>query len=111
MHKREYLLTPKAQFHVAVRTHINKSVVYFTVRRNVKFWCSKNANLCTKFDVKSGLSDENYVRCQSLYVYKRLVLLPLFQLSGKIRHGSMNFRVAKFQGLRYSLKMLKYLAF
>ena len=31
----------KAQFHVTVRTHINKSVVDFTVRRNVKFWCSE----------------------------------------------------------------------
>ena len=31
----------KARFHVTVRTLINKFVFYFTVRRDVKFWCSK----------------------------------------------------------------------
>ena len=31
----------KARFHVAVITQINKSVVYFTVRRNVKFGYSE----------------------------------------------------------------------
>ena len=31
----------KARFHVTVRTQINKSVVYFIVRRNVKFGCSE----------------------------------------------------------------------
>ena len=37
------------------RAQINKSVVYFTVGRNVKFWCS-NAKQCIKFDMKSGLN-------------------------------------------------------
>ena len=36
-----YILISKARFHVTVRTHINKSVVYFIVRRNVKFGCSE----------------------------------------------------------------------
>ena len=35
------LTLSKARFHVTVRTHINKSVVYFIVRRNVKFGCSE----------------------------------------------------------------------
>ena len=30
-----------ARFHVTVTTQINKSVVYFIVRRNVKFGCSE----------------------------------------------------------------------
>ena len=47
----------KARFHVVVRTQTNKSVLYFTVRRNVKFGVP-NANPCTKSDVKSGLRTE-----------------------------------------------------
>ena len=31
----------KARFHVTVITQINKSVVYFNVRRNAKFGCSE----------------------------------------------------------------------
>ena len=34
-------IIPKARFHVAVRTQINKFVFYFIVRRNVKFGCSE----------------------------------------------------------------------
>ena len=48
----------EARFHVTVRSQINKFEFYFTVRRNVKFWCS-DANSCTKFDVKSGLRVTN----------------------------------------------------
>ena len=44
----------KARFHVAVRTQINQFVLYFIVRRNVKFGCS-NANTYTNSNVKSGL--------------------------------------------------------
>ena len=33
--------TSQARFHVTVRTQINKSVVYFIVRRNVKFGYSE----------------------------------------------------------------------
>ena len=44
----------RARFHVTVITQINKSVVYFTVWRNVKFGVL-NANPCIKFDMKSGL--------------------------------------------------------
>ena len=42
----------KAQFHVTVITQIDKSVVYFIVRGNVKF-CVTNTNPYTKFDMKS----------------------------------------------------------
>ena len=31
-------LLTKARFHVTVTTQINKSVVYFIIRRNVKIW-------------------------------------------------------------------------
>ena len=44
----------KARFHVTVITQVNKSVVNFIVRRNVKGWVVPNANPFTKFDVKSG---------------------------------------------------------
>ena len=37
----EQILFFKAQFHITVLTQINKSVVYFTVGRSIKFWCSK----------------------------------------------------------------------
>ena len=47
--KTQKLLTPSicvhdnsmVRFYVTVKTQINKSVVYFIVRRNVKFWCSE----------------------------------------------------------------------
>ena len=46
------VLKTEARFHVTVRRiQINKFVFYFTVRHHVP-----NANPCTKFDVKSGLS-------------------------------------------------------
>ena len=38
---RNSYLVSKAQFHVTVTTQVNKSVVYFIVRRNVKFGCSE----------------------------------------------------------------------
>ena len=37
----EQILFLKAQFHITVLTQINKSAVYFTVGRNIKFWCSE----------------------------------------------------------------------
>ena len=37
----EYINRSKARFNVAVVTQINKFAVYFTVRRNVKFWCTE----------------------------------------------------------------------
>ena len=43
-----------SRFHVTVIIPINKFVVNFIPRGSIKFWCS-NTNLCTKFDVKSGL--------------------------------------------------------
>ena len=46
--------TTGARFHVVVRTQTNKSVLYFTVRRNVKFWCFE-CYPCAKFHVKLGL--------------------------------------------------------
>ena len=39
--KQSRMKYPKARFHVPVITHIKKCVVYFTVRRNVKFWRSE----------------------------------------------------------------------
>ena len=36
-----YRSRSKARFHVTVTTQINKSVIYFIVRRNVKFGCSE----------------------------------------------------------------------
>ena len=45
----------KSRFHVTHIALINKPVVYFYIRGYVKFGYSKNANLCTKFDLKSGL--------------------------------------------------------
>ena len=39
--KRNIVKLTKARFHVTVRTQINKSVVYFIIRRNVKFGYSE----------------------------------------------------------------------
>ena len=43
------LMKSKARFPVTVISQMNKSAVYFSAMRNVKFGCSK-------FDVKSGVS-------------------------------------------------------
>ena len=52
-----------------------------------------------RIETLSTLNDEIYVRCQPLFVCKHcLVLFMLFPTSKKIRHGSQNFRFAKFKG-------------
>ena len=46
----------------------------------------------------STSGNENYVRCQFLFVCKYcLDLLTLFPSDTKISHGRLNFRVAKFK--------------
>ena len=45
---------PKVRFHVIVITQINKSVVHFIVNAMLNLDVP-NADLCTNFDVKSGL--------------------------------------------------------
>ena len=49
----------KARFHVTVRTQINKFVFYFTIRRDVKFWCrckiGPNLFHRAKLAVESGI--------------------------------------------------------
>ena len=60
--KSSYRIDTKARFHIKDVTQINKSVVYFTVRRNVKFSCSKCQSM--NFDVKSGLSTLQYKNIQ-----------------------------------------------
>lgn len=67
-----------------------KSVVWFTQRRTVKFWCL-NANPCTKFDVKLGIRFLNLkrsgynVRDNMLYYQSRdrRINAPLLQSSNE----------------------------
>ena len=53
-----------------------------------------------------SLNGKNYVRCQSLFMCKRcLVLLKLVPADMKISHGCLYFRVSKCKGLWYSHQM------
>ena len=48
------VFSTKAPFHITVITQINKSMVYFIVRRNAKFGCYECWWRCSNFDAKSG---------------------------------------------------------
>ena len=61
-----FVLNIWARFQVTITTQINKSVVYFIVKRNVKFGCSDKSP-CTNIDVKSGFGDKTHTVARSLY--------------------------------------------
>ena len=105
----QIVLNRSSMLHVHSSKYLSTLAVRLLVSMFFFHWCSKykiqdnEAVLWKALQWESTIGGENYVRCQSLFVCKHcLALLTLFPTDMKISHGCLNFRVAKFKGLRHS---------